>query len=253
LDDADGDLGREAGLSAGEVDLPAWMRKKEQTMRLELGTSVRCTDEPFGELADVVIDPITTQVTHLVVKPQHGDDIARLVPIELVENDKDESKELRLRCTAEEARQLEHVQEFAFLRLGESPTSDPDWDVGVQDVLALPYYEGTAVMGYGGELAGGALDQAGVTYDRVPKGEVEIRRSSTVAATDEEFLGKVDGFVVDEGHITHFVLERGHLWGKREITIPIGAVAKVESDAVSLSLTKAQVEDLPAVRVHRWS
>jgi sporulation protein YlmC with PRC-barrel domain len=227
--------------------------EKEQTMRLELGTSVRCTDEPFGELADVVIDPITTQVTHLVVKPQHGDDIARLVPIELVENDKEESKELRLRCTAEEARQLEHVQEFAFLRLGESPTSDPDWDVGVQDVLALPYYEGTAVMGYGGELEGGALDQAGVTYDRVPKGEVEIRRSSTVAATDEEFLGKVDGFVVDEGHITHFVLERGHLWGKREITIPIGAVAKVESDAVSLSLTKAQVEDLPAVRVHRWS
>jgi sporulation protein YlmC with PRC-barrel domain len=222
--------------------------EEEQTMRLELGTSVRCTDGPFGDLADVVIDPITTQVTHLVVQPKHGDDVARLVPIELVENDKDESKEIRLRCTAEEARQLEHVQEFAFLRLGQSPTGDPDWDVGIEDVLALPYYEGTEVMGYGSELG-----EAGVTYDRVPKGEVEIRRASTVAARDEEFLGKVDGFVVDAGHITHFVLERGHLWGKREITIPIGAVAKVESDAISLSLSKAQVEDLPAVRVHRWS
>jgi sporulation protein YlmC with PRC-barrel domain len=217
-------------------------------MRLELGTSVRCTDELFGELADVVIDPIATQVTHLVVQPKHGDGVARLVPIGLVENDKGESKEIRLRCSAEEVRQLEHVQEYAFLRLGQSPTSDPDWDVGVQDVLAMPYYEGSAVVGYAGEL-----EEAGVSYDRVPKGEVEIRRSSTVAATDEEFLGKVDGFVVDAGHITHFVLERGHLWGKREITIPIGAVAKVESDSVSLSLSKAQVEDLPAVRVHRWS
>jgi hypothetical protein len=26
-------------------------------MRLELGTPVRCTDDTFGELADVVIDP----------------------------------------------------------------------------------------------------------------------------------------------------------------------------------------------------
>src|SRR4051794_35895346 len=216
-------------------------------MRLDLGKSVRCTDEVFGELADVVIDPIATQVTHLVVEPLHGDGVSRLVPIELVENDdKDESGEIRLRCSAEEVRQLEHVQEFAYLRLGQPPTSDPDWDVGVEDVLALPYYEGSEVIGYGGELG-----ETGVTYDRVPKGEVEIRRASTVAAADEQYLGKVDGFVVDEGHITHFVLERGHLWGKREITIPIGAVARVESDAIELSLTKAQVEDLPAVRVHR--
>jgi sporulation protein YlmC with PRC-barrel domain len=217
-------------------------------MRLNLGKSVRCTDEVFGELADVVIDPIAKQVTHLVVKPEHGDDVARLVPIELVENGKDDSDELRLRCSTEDVRRLEHVQEFAFLRLGQAPAGDPDWDVGIEDVLALPYYEGTEVIGYGGDVGA-----AGVTYDRVPKGEVEIRRSSTVATADEHLIGKVDGFVVDAGHITHFVLERGHLWGKREVTIPIGAVSKVESDAISLSLSKADVDDLPALHVHRWS
>jgi sporulation protein YlmC with PRC-barrel domain len=222
--------------------------RREQSMRLELGKSVRCTDEIFGELADVVIDPIAKQVTHLVVKPKNGDSIARLVPIELVESDNDDPRELTLRCTAEDVRQLDHVQEFAYLRLGEYPTSDPDWDVGIEDVLALPYYESSAIAGYGG-----GLDDAGVVFDRVPKGEVEVRRSSQVTASDDHLLGEVDGFVVDGGHITHFVLERGHLWGKREITIPIGAVAKVENDAVLLSLTKAQVDDLPAVRVHRWS
>ena len=91
---------------------------------------------------------------------------------------------------------------------------------------------------------GGGLEDAGVIFDRVPKGEVEVRRSSPVTAADDHFLGEVDGFVVDGGHITHFVLERGHLWGKREITIPIGAVAKVENDAVSLSLSKDEVDDL---------
>ena len=217
-------------------------------MRLELGKAVRCSDERYGKLADIVIDPIAKRVTHLVVRPEKGDDIARLVPIELVEPDKDDTREIKLRCTAEDVRRLEHVQEFAYLRLGESPASDPDWDVGIQDVLALPYYESPGIAGYGG-----GLEDAGVTFDRVPKGEVEVRRSSLVTAADDHFLGEVDGFVVDGGHITHFVLERGHLWGKREITIPIGAVAKVENDAVSLSLSKAQVDDLPAVHVHRWS
>jgi hypothetical protein len=47
------------------------------------------------------------------------------------------------------------------------------------------------------------------------------------------------------------LLERGHLWGRREVTIPIGAVAKVETDAVTLSLSKDQVGELPSVRVHR--
>ncbi len=34
------------------------------------------------------------------------------------------------------------------------------------------------------------------------------------------------------------MLEHGHLWGKREVVIPIGAVARVETDAVVLTLSK---------------
>ncbi len=52
-------------------------------------------------------------------------------------------------------------------------------------------------------------------------------------------------------YITHFVLERGHLWGRKEITIPIGAVARVESDAVYLGLSKHEVGALPTVHVGR--
>jgi PRC-barrel domain len=66
-------------------------------------------------------------------------------------------------------------------------------------------------------------------------------------------LGSVDGFVVDgDGQITHLVLGEGHLFGRREVTIPIGSVAKVETDTVHLSLSKDEVEELPAVRLHRW-
>jgi sporulation protein YlmC with PRC-barrel domain len=215
-------------------------------MRLELGTPVRCTDDTFGELADVVIDPISKRLTHLVVRPRHQEGEApRLGPVELAEGGEEES-EISLRCTVDEVNRLEPVQEFAYLRLDEFPVEDPNWDVGVQDVLAMPYYEGDplGLPSYNTNV--------GMTYDRVPKGEVEIRRSSAVTSADGHGLGEVDGFLVDgEGQITHFILERGHLWGRREVTIPIGAVAKVETDAVTLTLSKDEVGALPSVRVHR--
>jgi sporulation protein YlmC with PRC-barrel domain len=217
-------------------------------MRLELGKPVRCTDGVVGELADIVIDPIEKRVTHLVVRSHHGDD-ARLVPIDLADAAGEGSHEISLRCTIGEVHALSDVQEFAYLRLGETPTSDPDWDIGVQDVLALPYYTGT---GFGEPI--GPIDQnVGVTYDRVPKGEVEVRRSSGVVSSDGQYVGEVDGFLVDDDeHITHFVLERGHLWGRREVTVPIGAVAKVESDTVTVDLSKDELAALPSHRVHRW-
>jgi sporulation protein YlmC with PRC-barrel domain len=219
-----------------------------RVVRLELGKPVRCSDDELGTLADVVIDPTTKRITHLVVDPSHEDFAgARLVPVDLAKAGDDDSTGISLSCTVAEAGQLPDVHEFAYLRLGEFPVDDPDWDVGVQDVLATPYYESTG-LGYAGELPA----NVGVTYDRVPKGEVEIRRSSAVFSGDQHHLGHVDGFVVEEDHVTHVVLERGHLWGRREVTIPIGAVAKVENDAVTLSLSKDEVGDLPAVRVHRW-
>jgi sporulation protein YlmC with PRC-barrel domain len=218
-------------------------------MRLEIGNRVRCTDGVYGELADIVIDPLEKRVTHLVVQPEHGAGEARLVPIQLAKGRDDEQREIELECTLDEAQGFESVHEAAYLRLGQSP-EDPDWDVGVEDVLAMPYYAGLDddVGTYWGEPD----SHVTMYYDRVPKGEVEVRRASVVISADGHSLGEVDGFVVDaDEHITHFVLERGHLWGRKEVTIPIGAVAKVESDAVHVALSKDEVGALRAVRVGR--
>ena len=217
-------------------------------MRLEIGNRVRCTDEVYGELADIVIDPLEKRVTHLVVEPEQGEGEARLVPIQLARGRDDEQREIELECTLDEAQGFESVHEFAYLRLGESPAADPDWDVGVEDVLAMPYYAGLDVDPHWGEPD----SHISMYYDRVPKGEVEIRRASAVISADGHSLGEVDGFVVDaDEHITHFVLERGHLWGRKEVTIPIGAVARVESDVVHVALSKDEIGALPTVRVGR--
>ena len=214
-------------------------------MRLELGALVSCTNEELGELADVVIDPVKKRVTHLVVQPRHEHGLARLVPVDLVEGGDKGQRAISLNCTVEEVRRFAPVQEFAYLRLGEFPVDDPDWDVGIQDVLAMPYYESS--LG-----PGNYMSDTGIIYDRVPKGEVEIRRSSAVTAPAPPPPGHIDGFLVEGEEITHIVLEQGHLWGRRDVTVPIGAVTKVETDAVTLGLSKDEVGALDGVSVRRW-
>ena len=71
-------------------------------------------------------------------------------------------------------------------------------------------------------------------------------------SSDGHHVGHVDGFLVGVDGTADVVLERGHLWGKREIVIPATAIANVEDDAVSLSITKDEVGALAARRVHRW-
>jgi sporulation protein YlmC with PRC-barrel domain len=214
-------------------------------MRLDTGREVRCADGTYGELADIVIDPIAKRVTHLVVQPRAAG-VAGLVPVALAGDDPDGA--IVLRCTVEEAARMPHVRELGYLRIDRAPVDDPDWDVGIETVLAMPYYSSA---GFDGPML---LDSpTEVSYDRVPKGEVEIQRTSSVVDADGHRLGSVDGFVVDaDGQITHVVLERGHLFGKREVTVPIAAVTRVETDVVTLNLGRHDVERLPAVRLHRW-
>jgi sporulation protein YlmC with PRC-barrel domain len=214
-------------------------------MRLELECVVHCTDAPFGELADVVIDPVSRRVTHLVVQPHNRHDLARLVPIERASAAGDG---VALDCSTADIEALEPVHESAYLRVGEFPVSDPDWDIGTEDVLALPLYQEMDGMGT-------VMDpdpHVMVHYDRIPKHEVEIRRSSAVMSADGHHLGHVDGFLIGSGKTADIVLERGHLWGRREIVIPAAAVARVENDSITLSVTKDEVEALDARRVHRW-
>ena len=89
-----------------------------------------------------------------------------------------------------------------------------------------------------------------VTVNYVPPGGVDIRRELIVRATDDE-IGQVQGLVVDPGghQVTHVLLQAGHMWGRKEVAIPIGAVTKIGTLLIHLSLTKHQVKDLPPVYI----
>jgi sporulation protein YlmC with PRC-barrel domain len=207
-------------------------------MHLGLDTQVATTDGLSGTLADVVIDPAKRRVTHVVVRAGDPDPAARLVPLGLVS---DASGKVALTCTAQDFEQLESIQGYAYLPVDERPAPDSEWDVGVEDVVMMPSYQGADLGVYTAEID----PNVGVTYDRVPKGEVEIRRSSIVLSSDGHELGTVQAFDVEGGAITNVVVERGHLWWKRSVPVPIASVATLQTNAIGLGLTKAEFVKLP--------
>jgi hypothetical protein len=115
-------------------------------------------------------------------------------------------------------------------------------------MLSWPYYG----LGMGG-MGMGTMGPLPIISDRVPVGEVEVRRGEHVHATDGT-IGRVQGLVIDpsDHHVTHVLLDEGHLWGKKRVAIPIGAVTGVgdgDGDGVRLKLTKDEVRDLPSVEL----
>jgi sporulation protein YlmC with PRC-barrel domain len=198
--------------------------------RFTIGADVSCTDGPCGRLARVVIDPITHLVTHLIVEPPRGHGPARLVPLELV----DPADEIRLKCTPAEFDSLDPAEEGRFIACVHDV---PDYRT--TDIAAWPYY------GYRG--ARGSLP----TDDAIPPGEVEVQRGEHVNATDGH-IGQVEGLVVDPDshYVTHVLLQEGHPWGRKQVTIPIGAVTRV-AERIEVSLTKQEVQDLPPVDIDR--
>ena len=74
-----------------------------------------------------------------------------------------------------------------------------------------------------------------------------IRRCEQVHATDG-VRGRVQRLVIDarNHHVTHVLLQEGHVWGRKEVAIPIGAVRAVD-DGIQLNITKQEVKDPPLV------
>ena len=182
-----------------------------------MGATASCVDGPGGKVSRVIIDPATETVTHLVIEPKHRLGVGRLVPLDLVETT---AGDIRLRCTVEEFGALEPAQETEL----------------IDDV--------TGSLGLGGLNTPPPVPV--IIQDVVPLGEADVDRGEPVHALDGE-IGRVQGFLVDpdDHRVTHVLLEEGHLWGRKKVSIPVSAVTGVEN-GIQLSLTKKQVEDLPA-------
>ena len=209
-----------------------------QIMPFRIGADASCTDGACGQVSRIILNPAARQVTHLAVDPKHRQGPGRLVPVDLVDA---AAGQIRLRCTTAEFQALRPAQETEAV-----PDLDPTGHGHPDQVnWALPNPWMRVPRGPG---QAGAPQE--VAVDSVPPGEVDVRRDLTVCATDGE-IGQAQGLVVEPAghHVTHVLLQEGHLWGRKEVAIPISAVTKIGTLLIHLSLTRHQVEDLPPVDI----
>lgn len=206
-----------------------------------IGTRANCSDGFCGEVSRVIIDPTARAVTHLVIEPKHRREPGRLVPLDLVEPS---AGAIRLRCTIAEFDRLDPAEETEL-------AEGTGYGGGYGSAEAVQGYGDVGAMGMGGSVSGMGIGMGlghrprTVVHDAVPLNETEVRRGEHVHALDGQ-IGQVQGFLVnpDDHHVTHVLLQEGHIWGRKEVAIPISAVTGVD-DGIRLSITMKQVGDLP--------
>jgi uncharacterized protein YrrD len=93
-----------------------------------------------------------------------------------------------------------------------------------------------------------------VTSDApLPDGDRGVAVHAVAAHATDGAIGQVDGLVIDPGthQVTHVLLQEGHLWGRKDVAIPLSAVRDLDDDGLQLSVTKQEVGELPAVPIAR--
>ncbi len=198
-------------------------------MDIPLNARVVCSDGEAGHITDILVNPDTKTVTHVVVRTSgiFGYDVVVAIA-DVIDTT---PEQVRVRLSRHALEMLPPFQENDDIR--------PKLDTTAIEFLG----DATLVWPYAETLV--------PPHENIPPGAVAVRRGDRVAARDGH-IGHVDGFLADprDNHITHLVLRKGHLWGTREVTIPVAQIERIEDGAIMLKLDKAQVGALPSVPIH---
>ena len=201
---------------------------------------VECADGPCGKSLAVIVDRQTREVTHFALddKSLPRAPYQRLVPVDqVVESSHDL---IRLSCTRNDVDRMEPFTHTRYV-----PKAQENYTL----------YEGGEGAArhdmWGGPSSVGEVEVK-IVEEYVPEGGLAVQPGTHVEATNGR-IGIVEELMVDPAteEVTHFVLEEGHLWRKKEVTIPLSAVDRVEGDTVYLKLDKAAVEGLPTIPKER--
>ena len=208
-------------------------------MEIPLQAQVECTDGICGRSLYVLINPVIDKVTHLVVR-ETASNTDYIVPVGFVTETIADT--IRLRCSKAKLKKMHPFIKTTFIE-EKVPIMVPGYGGGLGTYYYLPYVTSETTV------------QVLVEHLQIPPGELAVSRGTRVEAKDG-YVGKVDEFVVNpkNSHITHLVMREGHLWGKKEVIIPLSAIEDTRENTVFLKLNKHQIESLPTFPVQRrWS
>jgi hypothetical protein len=200
-------------------------------MDIPLNAKVSCSDGPSGHSVYLVLMPTSNKITHVVVDDGSFPETQYLVPIDRILKSAPES--IQLNCTLDELSKMPVFNQVEFIRSGLNGTSG-----------SFSTYWPYATLG---------PDFIATDNKPLPVNELAIRRGAGVEATDGH-VGHVGEFLIDpiNNTISHIILCEGHLWGEKDVTIPLSQINCIEENTVWLKLNKRSIEALPAIPIHHY-
>lgn len=196
-------------------------------MDIPIHAKVICQGDLVGNSILVIVNPLTRSVTHMVVRKKEfpvGEDF--LIPVEWVKTSS--LNEIHLNCSRKDFDQAKPFVTTEYIN-GDKPLLD--YTPGTY--LTWPYISSQIPV---------------ILRKQIPQGELAVGRGAHVVATDGP-IGRIDEFLVNapDSHITHLILREGHLWGQKDITIPVSEITRIDENGnVHLKLSRADIEKLPA-------
>ena len=163
---------------------------------IRIGATAPCTDGKAGSVVALVVDPVQRSLTHIVVRQRHHlDAFEWLVPVGMVQSATHEDitgwhdqrvgghgavHQERAICRSPPPRLCGVAERRIYVALMPPRAAAGQWQNSMKRFLRL------------------------------------VHRGVKVFATDGA-IGEVGEFVIDPGtgHITHIVLQQGHMWHKR--------------------------------------
>lgn len=85
--------------------------------------------------------------------------------------------------------------------------------------------------------------------ERLPsETEIAVRSKPRVRTSDGHHVGTVAEVLIESntGAITNLLLREGHVFGRRDVVVPVSAIAAIDRDGVRLNLDRSALDALPA-------
>ncbi len=214
-------------------------------MQFKEGADVKTVDgDKVGTVDQIVVDPSSNKITHVVVEKGFLFTEDRVVPVEALRDADDD--EIVLKGSVDELETFPEFKETYYI----SPNrerSNTRWSNWHRTPL---FYYPPAGTGYADQYHPypapvASPPQHKHTVRNIPDSSIVIDEGTKVTAEDGEHAGDVLKAIADaDGNITHILISKGFLFTTERL-IPLNWVDTTTEEEIRLFVPTELVEDLP--------
>lgn len=219
-------------------------------MELKEGTRVVTADgKKVGKVNRFVIDPITNEVTHIVV--QKGWLLSEDKVVDMHDVSSATEDNVILSKDLHNFDDLPPFTETHFVRVaeGDMPLPGPDDPPSLRVVPSYYWYPPAGYLEFPASGVGYENWPQVETKQNIPDEAVAVKEGSKVISSDGRHVGNVERLFIetDSNRATHFLISQGLLFKDRKL-VPIRWVRTMKEDKVQLAVSSNVLESLPSYK-----